>query len=75
MSKKRVVNYEVTAKEVGGNQTKLIRKFCKKVKKMGVLDEARERQFYVKPSKKRRLKKLNKKRLAKKQAEAQQQRQ
>jgi len=58
MSKKRAVNVEVTLREVRGDQGKLIRRFIKKVKKSGVLEEYRERRFYEKPSaKRRRLKK------------------
>jgi ribosomal protein S21 len=69
--KKKANNYQLSAKEVGGDQEKLIRKFCKKIKKLGILDEVRDRQYYVKPSVKRRLKKLNKKRMSKKQNQRQ----
>jgi len=37
MSKKRPVNVEVTLKEVGGNASKLIRRFMKKVKKERII--------------------------------------
>jgi len=58
MSKKRAVNVEVTLREVRGDQNKLIKKFVKKVKKLDILKEYRERRFYEKPSaKRRRLKK------------------
>ena len=58
MAKKRAVNVEVTLKEVRGDQGRLIRRFVKKVKKSGILEEYRERRFYEKPSaKRRRLKK------------------
>lgn len=67
--KKKVVHCEVTSEEVGGNQAKLIRKFCKKVKKLGIIEEVRDRQYFVKPSKKKRMKKLNKKRMVAREAE------
>jgi small subunit ribosomal protein S21 len=58
MSKKRAVNVEVSLKEVRGDQNKLIKRFIKKVKKLDILREYRERRFYEKPSaKRRRLKK------------------
>ena len=48
---------------------RMIKKFSRKVKKSGILDEVRERRYYTKPSVKRRLKKLEKKRLARKATE------
>ena len=45
---------------------RLIKRFSRKVKKEGIIDEVRERRFYVKPSKTRRLKKLRRKRIARK---------
>ncbi len=42
-----------------------IKKFSRKVKKCGVLDEVRKRRHYIKPSVKRRMKKLEKERLIK----------
>lgn len=44
---------------------RMLKKFTKKVKKCGILEEARERRYYTKPSVKRRNKKLEKKRLIK----------
>ena len=44
---------------------RMIKKFTRKVKKSGVLEEVRERRHYTKPSVKRRMKKLEKKRLIK----------
>jgi small subunit ribosomal protein S21 len=44
---------------------RMIKKFTRKVKKSGVLDEVRERRYYTKPSVKRRAKKLEKQRLIK----------
>jgi ribosomal protein S21 len=45
---------------------RLIKRFSRKVKKEGIIDEVRERRFFVKPSKIRRLKKLRRKRIARK---------
>jgi small subunit ribosomal protein S21 len=44
---------------------RMIKKFTRKVKKSGVLEEVRERRHYTKPSVKRRMKKLEKQRLIK----------
>ena len=44
---------------------RMLKKFTRKVKKCGILDEVRERRYYTKPSVKRRAKKLEKKRLIK----------
>ena len=44
---------------------RMLKKFTKKVKKCGILEEVRERRYYTKPSVKRRNKKLEKKRLIK----------
>ena len=66
MSKKRVVNVEVTLKEAKGDVSKLIRKFIKKVKKERVLEDYLDKRFYEKPSVRRRREKLNKKRSAQK---------
>ena len=48
---------------------KMVKKFTRKVKKSGILEEVRERRYYTKPSVKRRMKKLEKKRLIKRAAE------
>ena len=58
MGKRKVVNAEVTLKDVKGNPHRLIKKFIKKVKKARLVDECRDRMYYEKPSaKRRRLKK------------------
>ena len=44
---------------------RIIKKFTRKVKKSGVLDEVRERRYFTKPSVKRRKKKLERQRLIK----------
>lgn len=43
---------------------RMIKKFSRKVKKSGLLEELRERRYYTKKSVKRRLKRLNKKRVS-----------
>ena len=50
---------------------RLIKRFSRKVKKEGIIEEVRERRFYKKPSTVRRQKKLRRKRLARKAAEQQ----
>ena len=45
---------------------RLIKRSSRKVKKEGIIDEVRERRFFVKPSKIRRLKKLRRKKIARK---------
>ena len=48
---------------------KMIKKFTRKVKKSGILDEVRERRHFTKKSVKRRLKRLSKKRNSQKSTE------
>ncbi len=61
---KRPINVEVTLDEVRGDQTRLIKKFVKKVKKSGILDEYKERMYFEKKSdKRRRKKKLSKRKV------------
>tara|TARA_R110000824_G_scaffold101764_6_gene241720 strand:- start:2579 stop:2785 length:207 start_codon:yes stop_codon:yes gene_type:complete len=50
---------------------KLIKRFSRKVKKEGIIEEVRERRFFTKPSSIRRQKKLRRKRLSQKHAAAQ----
>ena len=45
---------------------RLIKRFSSRVKKSGLMEELRNRRFYVKPSQKRRLKKLRRKRITRK---------
>jgi|21_taG_2_1085346.scaffolds.fasta_scaffold84232_3 ribosomal protein S21 len=61
----------VTADQVRGDAEKMVRRFIKKVKMDGILDEARERAYYKSPSllnrerkqkRKRTIEKVNKKR-------------
>jgi ribosomal protein S21 len=44
---------------------KMIKKFSKKVKKSGILEEVRDRRYFTKKSTKRRMKKLERLRLIK----------
>tara|TARA_R100000005_G_C4900361_1_gene142829 strand:- start:196 stop:417 length:222 start_codon:yes stop_codon:yes gene_type:complete len=48
---------------------KLIKRFMRKFKKTGILDELRDRRFYEKPSVKRRRKRKQRERVLKKLAE------
>jgi len=56
-------NLEVTLQQCKGDQIRLIKRFMKKFKKSGILDEVKNRRFYEKPSKKRRRKKIQRKRI------------
>lgn len=71
MAKSKACNALVTSDECRGNHEKMIRKFLKKVKKSGIIEEYREREYYVKPSEKKRKAKL---RAIKAQKKAQQKR-
>ena len=59
-------NLEVTLQQCKGDQTRLIKRFMKKFKKSGIMDELRDRRFYQKESVKRRRKKNQRKRILKK---------
>ena len=63
MSKGKPVHVEVYIKNQEDLE-KMIKRFSRKVKKSGILEEVRERRRFIKKSVKRRLKRLNKKRLA-----------
>jgi ribosomal protein S21 len=62
----RAYNVEVNISETRGDVTKLIRKFTKKVKKLKILEEYRDRRYYKKPSLKKKFAKLSKLRNARK---------
>jgi len=47
------------------NPNRAIKRFIKKCKKAGFLHEVLDRQYFVKPSKKRRLKKIRRKKVYK----------
>ncbi len=44
------------------SQDRLIRRFIKKVKKSGLVEEVKKRKYYIKPSQKRRLRVIKRKR-------------
>ena len=54
MSRRKSCNAVVNARECRGNHEKMIRKFLKKVKRSGLMEELRERRYYMKPSEKKR---------------------
>jgi len=56
-------NLEVTLQQCRGDQGRLIKRFMKKLKRSGILEEVKNRRFYEKPSKKRRRKKIQRKRI------------
>jgi ribosomal protein S21 len=61
----KTINVEVTPRR-NEPPEKMIRRFIKKVKKEGILEEIRERAYYVKPSEKRRRKRRERDRVMKK---------
>tara|TARA_R100001510_G_C7626170_1_gene185996 strand:+ start:140 stop:421 length:282 start_codon:yes stop_codon:yes gene_type:complete len=56
----------VTAAECNGNVEKMIRRFSKKVKKDGIIEEYRDRTHYVKPTTRRAEQKRLRRRLIEK---------
>ena len=60
------VNLQVKIGETRGDVGRLIKKFIKKTKKLGLIEEIRNRRYYEKPSITRRKKKLQRKRMARK---------
>jgi ribosomal protein S21 len=52
----KAVNVSVRNKDLNAPAEKLIRKFIRKVKKAGILEEYRDRRYYTKPSDAKRLK-------------------
>jgi ribosomal protein S21 len=67
MPKRKPAHVVVTLEEVGGSPDRMFKKFGKKVKKSGIIDKVRRRQYYEKPSLKRKRKRLKKKILAEQQ--------
>jgi len=59
------INVEVRLKP-GESTERLIRRFIKRMKKEGILDEYRDNIYYEKPSKVKRLKKIRRKKIAQK---------
>ena len=45
-----MANFVVTAKECRGNVDKMVRKFIRKTKSEGIIEECRDRKNYKKPS-------------------------
>ena len=56
----------VHAHECGGDAEKMVRKFIRKSKKEGIVEEFRRRSYYTKPTQIRAEEKRNKKRLIQK---------
>ena len=61
----KTVNVVITPRK-NESPEKMIRRFTKKVKKEGILEELRARSYYIKPSEKRRRKSLERKRVVRK---------
>tara|TARA_R100000008_G_C3544131_1_gene146541 strand:- start:494 stop:721 length:228 start_codon:yes stop_codon:yes gene_type:complete len=57
------VNVEVRLRK-GESVERLIKRFTKKVRKEGILDEVRDRRYFEKPSLKRKREKIKRKRIA-----------
>ena len=56
----------VHASECNGNAEKMVRRFVKKVKREGIIDEMRERSHYIKPTTRRTEAKRNRERVIQK---------
>ena len=54
MAKRKKANVLVTSKECRGNHEKMIRRFIKKTKKEGIIEQVRDRRYYKKPSEAKR---------------------
>jgi len=52
--KKKPANVTVKLRECNGNVERMIRRFIKKTKKEGIVEQARERRYYKKPSEAKR---------------------
>lgn len=50
------INVSVHIKQCGGNVEKMIRRFIKKTKKERIVEEIREKRYYIKPSEAKRVK-------------------
>ena len=59
------INVEVTPRK-NESPERMIRRFTKKVKKEGILEEVRERSYYVKPSERRKRKRRERARVLQK---------
>ena len=56
--KKKAANVIVTSRECRGQSERMIRRFIKKVKKEKIVEEARDRRYYRKPSVKKKEKRI-----------------
>lgn len=56
--KKKAANVIVTSRECRGQSERMIRRFLKKVKKEKIVEEARDRRYYRKPSVKKKEKRI-----------------
>jgi ribosomal protein S21 len=54
MSRRKGANVVVTARQCRGNHDKMIRKFIKKCKKEGIMEQIRDKRYFKKPSEVRR---------------------
>lgn len=54
MSRSKGANVVVTARQCRGNHDKMIRKFIKKCKKEGIMEQIRDKRYFKKPSEVRR---------------------
>ena len=61
MSSKKATNILVKPRR-NESSDRLIRRLIKKIKKTGLIEEVKRRKYYIKPSQKRRLKAIKKKR-------------
>ncbi len=53
-----MANFVVTAKECRGNVDKMVRKFIRKTKSEGIVEECVDRKYYKKPSVSKRQKRI-----------------
>jgi ribosomal protein S21 len=51
---KKAANVVVNARECRGNSDRMIRRFIKKTKKAKIVEQARDRRYYKKPSVKKK---------------------
>jgi|TARA_R100001163_G_C4911010_1_gene95379 ribosomal protein S21 len=61
--KKKPANVSVKLRQCNGNVEKMIRRFIKKTKKEGIIEQVRDRRYYKKPSEAKREKRRRAERL------------
>jgi small subunit ribosomal protein S21 len=59
------INVEIAPRDPREPADRVIRRFLKKVKKEGIIEEHRSRRYYEKPSDRKRREKIRRKRMAK----------